>query len=148
MNRAALVALSTATAITSAAGIGINALGEPPAPAMTRTQYLAARDRLENVRTGAAAACARRSPAERDACEASADAAADLRAAELEARYRRTPDAARAAQRARIEMRHQAALARCVPLRGFDHDQCLIAARALLGRALLESQDPYSIRVD
>jgi hypothetical protein len=31
-------------------------------------------------------------------------------------------------------------------LRGFDHDQCLIAAHAIRGRALLEAQDPYAAR--
>ncbi len=148
MNRATLVALSTATAITGAAGFGLDALGEPPAPTMTRAQYLVARHRLETARGRAVAMCAKHSGADRDACEARADADADLRAAELEVRFRRTPEAAREAQRARIEVRHQAALARCVPLGGYDHDRCVIHAHAVLGRALLESQDPYSTRLD
>ncbi|HUI98811.1 MAG TPA: hypothetical protein VLY46_01180 [Usitatibacter sp.] len=148
MNRATLVALTAATAILGATGIGIDALGEPPASAMTRAQYLSARGRLDVARGWALAACARRSSGERDACEARADADANLRAAQLEVRYRRSPQAARDAQRARIEVRHQAALARCVPLKGYDHDQCLIRAHALLGRALLQSEDPYSARAD
>jgi hypothetical protein len=49
-------------------------------------------------------------------------------------------------QRARIETRYEAAIARCVPLRGYDHDRCLIEAHAVRGRALLESQDPYAVR--
>ena len=36
MNRATLVALATATAITSAAGIAIGAANEPPAQSMKR----------------------------------------------------------------------------------------------------------------
>ncbi|HSN22119.1 MAG TPA: hypothetical protein VLS49_15655, partial [Usitatibacter sp.] len=75
-------------------------------------------------------------------------ARADLRTAELELLYRRTPEAARAAQRARIEVRHQEALARCTPLKGYVHDRCLIEAQVVVGRALLESQAPYSIRAD
>ena len=148
MNRATLVAPSTATAITSAAGFGINALGDPPAPAMTRAQYLAAVGRLEAVRARAEAKCAKRPDGDRDACDARVDADADLHGAELEVRYRRSPEAAREAQRARIEVRHQAALARCVPLTGFDHDQCLIGAHVVLGRALLESEAPDAGRSD
>lgn len=148
MNRATLVALATATAITSAAGIGIGAADEPSPQGMKHADYLAARSRLDAQRASALAACAKRPAAERDACAARADADADLRSADLELRYRRSPEAARDAQRARIEARHQAALARCIPLRGYDHDQCLIAAQVVLGRALLESQAPYSLRND
>jgi hypothetical protein len=148
MNRATFVALATATAITSAAGIGIGAADEPAPQGMQRAAFLAAREAVDGDRTDALAACAKRPAAERDACESWASARADLRAAELEMRYRRTPAAARDAQRARIELRHQAALARCVPLKGRDHDQCLIAAHVVLGRALLESQAPYLLRAD
>lgn len=146
MNRATLVALATATAITSAAGIGIGSAGETAYPAMTRADYAAARDHIEAARGWALAACAKRAGADRDACEGRTNANADLHAAELDVRYRHTPEAAREAQRARIEVRHQAALARCVPLRGYDRDECLIAAHAFVGRALLESEAPYARR--
>ena len=145
MNRATFVALATATAITSAAGIRIGAADEPSSQGLERAAYLATRERIDEQRASAVAACANRAASERDGCEAQANARADVRAAELEMRYRHTPDAAREAQRARIELRHQAALARCVPLKGYDHDQCLIAAHVVLGRALLESQAPYTL---
>jgi hypothetical protein len=58
----------------------------------------------------------------------------------------RVEQAAREVQRARIEARYELAKARCAPLRGYDHDQCLIGAHAARGRALLESQDPYVVR--
>ncbi|HXS51675.1 MAG TPA: hypothetical protein VN782_04015 [Usitatibacter sp.] len=148
MNRATFVALATATAITSAAGIRLGAADEPSSEGMQRAAYLAARERIDHQRGAGVAACAKRPASERDGCEAQANARADMRAADLEMRYRHTPDAARDAQRARIELRHQAALARCVPLRGYDHDQCLIAAHVVLGRALLESQAPYTLRAD
>jgi len=58
----------------------------------------------------------------------------------------RIVQAAREGQRALIEARHEAAKALCAPLRGYDHDRCLIDAHAVRGRALLESQDPYVVR--
>jgi hypothetical protein len=146
MNRATLVALCTATLITSAAAIGIGTAGEPAAPRMTRAQYAAALAHVESARTWAMTACALRRGAERDACEARANADASLHAAELDLRYRRTPEAARVAQHARIDARYQAARERCAPLRGYDRDQCLIDVHAVRGLALLESQAPYEMR--
>ena len=148
MTRATLVALCTGTAITSAAAIGMGTAGEPPAPTMTRQQHAAALKRVDAARDAALARCAAGRPADRDACEARATATAKLHAAELDVRYRRTPQAARAAQLARIEAHHQAALARCAPLNGYKHDACLIRVHARYGRALLESQAPYAMRDD
>jgi len=148
MNRATLVALCTATLITSAAAIGLGTAGETPAPAMTHAAYDAAKAHLDSARASALAACAARRGPERDACESRAGADADLAAAQLEVRYRRSPEAARVAQRARIEARYQATRARCAPLRGRDHDQCLIEAHAMRGLALLQSQAPYTVRMN
>src|SRR5262249_6635858 len=53
----------------------------------------------------------------------------------------RVEQTARDGQRAMIEARYEVAKERCVPLRGHDHDQCLIEAHAARGRALLESHD-------
>lgn len=53
---------------------------------------------------------------------------------------------ARVEQRALIDARFELARAHCAPLRGYDHDQCVIEAHAARGRALLESQDPYAVR--
>jgi hypothetical protein len=65
------------------------------------------------------------------------------RVAEVEAGFRGSEQSARAMQRARIELRYQAQRARCAPLGGAQRDQCLIAAHALKGRALLDSASPY-----
>lgn len=146
MNRATLVALCTGTVITSAAAIGVGTAGETPAPTMTRAQHATALARVAAARDAAFARCAAGRASGRDACEARESALAQLHAAELEVRFRRTPEAARAAQLARIEVRHQAALAGCAPLKGSDHDDCLIRVHALYGRALLESQAPYAMR--
>lgn len=148
MTRATLVALCTGTVITSAAAIGIGTAGEPPAQSMTRGEHAATLARIEATREAALARCAARRPSERDACAARAIAIANLDAADLDLGFRRTAEAARAAQLARIEVRHQAALARCAPLKGYDRDDCLIRVHALYGEALLQSQAPYAMRND
>jgi hypothetical protein len=148
MNRATLVALCIATLVTSAAAIGIGSASEPAkAPALARAEYVAAVERVDASRTAALGACAAQRGLARDACESQAEAAAALAKAELDTRYRRTPQAARREQRARIEVRYQAARARCTALGGYDRDRCLIDAHAVLGLALLESQAPYAMRV-
>jgi hypothetical protein len=58
----------------------------------------------------------------------------------------RVQQAARERQRALIEARYELTKAHCAPLRGYQHDSCLIEAHAARGRALLESQDPYVVR--
>ena len=58
----------------------------------------------------------------------------------------RLEQAARDSQRTRIEARYESAKERCIVLRGYEHDQCLIEAHAVRGRALLESQAPYVVR--
>jgi hypothetical protein len=65
---------------------------------------------------------------------------------ESQAEFARLEQGAREGQRALIEARYVLAKERCVPLRGYDHDQCLIDAHAVRGRALLESQGPYVVR--
>jgi hypothetical protein len=148
MTRATLVALCTGTVITSAAAIGLGTAGEPPAASITRTQHAATLTRIQNAREAALASCDSRRASERDACASRAIAAAKLQAAEVDVRFRRSPEAARAVQLARIEMRHQAAIARCAPLKGYDRDDCLIRVHARYGEALLQSQAPYAMRDD
>jgi len=65
---------------------------------------------------------------------------------ESRAELARLEQSARDGQRAVIEARYELAKARCVALRGYEHDTCLIEAHAARGRALLESHDPYTVR--
>jgi len=51
--------------------------------------------------------------------------------------------AAREAHREMIEARYRAVRAQCDALKGLQLDDCLIAAHAFRGRALLEAQAPY-----
>ena len=148
MNRAILVALGTGAIITSAAAIGIGAAREAPQGAMSAAEYHAALAAIERDRPNRAGACETLPSAQRETCRAQALADEIVQVADLEQRFRRTEDAARGAQRARIEARYQVASARCAAVRGFERDQCYIAAHAARGRALLESQDPYSARTD
>jgi hypothetical protein len=55
----------------------------------------------------------------------------------------RIEQAARADQRERVETRYLAARARCDDVAGVKRDDCLIAAHAARGLALLEIQAPY-----
>ena len=59
----------------------------------------------------------------------------------------RLEQAARADQRAQIEARYADARLRCDALGGAPRDDCLIMAHAAKGRALLEAQAPYELRV-
>ena len=55
----------------------------------------------------------------------------------------RTALAAREAPREMIDARYRAVRAQCDALQGLPLDDCLIAAHAFRGRALLEAQAPY-----
>jgi hypothetical protein len=72
--------------------------------------------------------------------------AAVIRAPQHEAGYWPTEETARVAQRARIDARYQVERAKCEALGGLKKDQCLIAAHAARGRALLEAAAPYQDR--
>lgn len=146
MNRAILVALGTGAVISSAAAIGIGTGLAPKAVPFTRAQYQAALDTAQASQARRLERCETVATAEREMCRAKVGGDALVQVADLEARFRRTPEAAREAQRARIEARYQVARARCRALRGFAQDQCFIEAHAARGRALLESQAPYEIR--
>ena len=148
MNRAILVALGTGAIITSAAAIGLGAAHEAPQGAMSRSEYHAALAAIERARPDRAGACDAMAGPARETCRAQAMAEELVQVADIEQRFRRTQDAARGAQRARIEARYQVARARCAAVGGFARDQCYIDAHAARGRALLESQDPYSARAD
>ena len=143
MKRAILVALGTGTVITSAvAAIGFGgafASGEM----LEAGQYRAAVAQIAQERRDEEERCVPLNGHSREACRVAAEANEAARVAELEAGYRRTPAAARSAQRARIDARYAVARARCAPLGGFARDNCLIEAHALKGRALLEAQVPY-----
>ncbi len=145
MNRAILVALGTGTIISSAAAIGIGAGLAPKATPLTRTQYQAAVVAAHVAEARRLDRCPATPATDRDLCRAKATATGLVQVADLDARFRRTPEAAREAQRARIDARYEVARARCMALRGRVQDQCFIEAHAAHGRALLESQAPYEI---
>ena len=143
MRRTILVALGTGAVITSAvAAIGFGS-GFNSGEALEAGQYRAALAQIAQERREEQERCAALNGHAREACRVSAEANEAARAAELEAGYRRTHAAARAAQRARIDARYTVARAKCAPLGGFARDQCLVEAHALRGRALLEAQVPY-----
>jgi len=146
MRRAVYVALSACAFISSAAAITIGAGATPSAQPLSRQQYEAAREAIEAGRAAALAHCERANATEREACRIEAAAIEMVRAAEVEQDYRRTPQSARALQRARIEARYQMDRTRCGALGGAKRDRCLIQVHAAKGRAMLDAAAPYEVR--
>jgi hypothetical protein len=144
MRRAILVALGTMTLVSSATAIRFSAADVSDAGRMGIGEYRVAHASIALARSAALERCASLQRTEaRDSCEAAALAREAARVAEVESGFRASEQSARAMQRARIELRYQAERARCAPLGGPQRDQCLIAAHALKGRALLDSASPY-----
>lgn len=148
MRRAILVALGTGAVITSAAAIGVGAALSPAEETMTREQYDAGVQRLKSMRALAQARCESADATENTICLAQVRGEDRIRSADLEAAFRRSQSAARAAQRARIDARYEVDRAVCEPLRGLRKDQCLVNAHATKGRMLLEAAAPYGSRYD
>ena len=146
MRRAIIVALGTGAIITIGATIGIGAAVTTAPVTMTRVEYAAAMAGVESARPRRMALCEELSSAERELCRTEANAAEMVQVAEIEESFRRTPGAAREAQRARIDARYQVARARCLLEGGLKRDQCLIQVHATRGRALMETQAPYESR--
>jgi hypothetical protein len=147
MKRAIIVPLGTGAIIASAAAIGIGTATISTAPAnMTLSEYQSALSLIERTRAEIAVGCEAQSGVAKEICRAEVSADEMVRVADIEESFRRTHDAARDAQRARIEGKYQVARARCQAAGGFKRDQCLIDAHATRGRALLQAQAPYEIR--
>ena len=143
MKRAILVALGTGAVITSAvAAIGFGS-GFASGETIEAAQYRSALAVIAQERREEQERCEALKGHSGDICRVAAEAREATRTAELEAAYRRTHAAARAAQLARIDARYAVARAKCAPLGGFARDTCLVEAHALKGRALLEAQVPY-----
>lgn len=144
MNRAILVALGTGTIITSAAAIGIGASVQPKSSTMSRSEYQVALAQVREREPRLLAGCEAVEAAQRELCRARIGGELMVQVADLEQGFRRTPEAARDAQRARIDAQYQVERARCATLKGYARDKCLIRAHATRGRALLQSQAPYA----
>jgi hypothetical protein len=144
MRRAVLAAVATGTVITSALGIG--AATQDENRPIDREQYAAAIAGIDAAREAAQGRCNALPGAAREVCRARIGAAEALRVADLDAMLRRTRDAARNAQRARVEARYLVERAQCMALGGAKRDQCQISAHAARGRALLEAAAPYETR--
>jgi hyperosmotically inducible periplasmic protein len=145
MRRAMLVALGTGAIIGSAAAFSIGA-SEGSGTALTQEQYEGKVRALQAARTARAARCDAATGFEREFCRIELDAEHAVRIADVEAAYRRSREATRAAQRARIEARYQVERAKCGALGGFKRDKCLVQVHATRGRAMLHAAAPYEVR--
>ena len=146
MKRSILVALGIGAIVSSAAAIGIGGAWTSAPRSMTRAQYDSALAGVEAARPVVLARCEALPGPEREPCRAEAAADEMVRAADIEATFRRTQDATRAAQRARIEARYLVERTKCATLGGLQKDRCVIAAHAARGRLLLEAAAPYEAR--
>ena len=146
MGRAIWVALGTGTVITSAAAFGIgSSVGSDEEPVVTPAAYRETVLSITHAAADALSRCDALAAPRREVCRAEANASELVASAQAEARYRRTTDAARAVHRAQIEARYRIARARCEAAPATRRDDCLIAAHAAKGRALLETQTPYTV---
>src|SRR5215470_1008884 len=114
MKRVVWIALGVAAAVSSAEALrsGASSIGDGHR-LRTRTEYAAAMAAIDASFAAQAAACDERAPSEREPCRAQAAAASLVRGAEAESGFRGNAQAARAAQRARIEARYIIERARC-----------------------------------
>ena len=145
MNRAILVALGTGAIISSAWAFTAGGTGEE-GPVVTQEQYDARVRAIASERVAREARCDAVAGFERELCRVEAGANEALRIAETEALFRRTPQAAREAQRARIDARYQVERAKCGALGGYKRDKCLVQVHATRGRAMLAAAQPYEVR--
>lgn len=145
MKRAVLVALGIGAIVSSAAAFSIGAAGE--GGSLTREQYAAKLRLIEASHGARMSGCDAMQAAARESCRLEAEGDQAVRAAEVEAAYRRTRQATRAAQRARIEARYQAERARCASLGGARRDSCMVQVHATRGRAMLDAAAPYEVRL-
>ena len=145
MKRAIVVALGTGALITSAAALSLTDTPEVSG-SMARAEYDRARVELQDGMTRVMAACGAFLAPVDEWCRTEAQAAGMVREAEIEQAYRRTPQSARALQRARIDAKYQLDRARCGALGGYRRDKCFVQAHAAKGRALLEAAAPYEAR--
>jgi hyperosmotically inducible protein len=146
MKRTILVALGTGAVISSAAALGIGAAVSTAPNTMTKSEYDAALSGIQSARVEVLARCDDFAGADKDICLAEAGASELVRVADIEESFRRTHEAAREAQRARIDARYQVSRAKCQALGGVKRDKCLISTHATRGRALLDAQAPYELR--
>jgi hypothetical protein len=144
MRRAILVALGTGLIISSAAAF--TAGGVEESGTVTQKQHDARLRAIEGQRAAHDARCDAAAGFERELCRIEAASDESVRIAEAEASFRRTQQAARAAQRARIDARYQMERAKCGALGGFKRDKCLVKVHATRGRAMLDAATPYEVR--
>ena len=144
MRRAILVALGTGLIITSAAAFTAGGMEE--SGPVSQRQHDARLRAIEAQRAAHDASCDSAAGFERELCHIEAAAEESVGIADAEAAFRRTQQASRAAQRARIDAKYQMERAKCGALGGYKRDKCLVKVHATRGRAMLDAARPYEVR--
>ena len=143
MKRAIVVALGTGAIIASAAAFS---LGSSESGPLSFDDYVATLRSIDASHEARLARCDLASGFEREFCRIETGSDRAVRRADAESAYRRTQQAARAAQRTRIEARYQVERAKCGALGGFKRDKCLVEVHATRGRSMLAAAAPYETR--
>lgn len=144
MKQTFLVALGVGLVVSSAAAIHVGAvLDDQAAQPLTRAELDAILVHISSDADAAIAQCELTPLPSRELCRAQAQAREMVDSAIAELKFRRSGEAARVAQRARIDGRYLVDRAHCTTLVGSERDSCLIAVHAVRGRKLLEAATPY-----
>jgi hypothetical protein len=99
-------------------------------PAMSKNVYKAEKDKIDAQAKLDLKACGRLKANAKDICQADAKGKEEIAEAELEARYKPSPEADREAKNAKAEADYDVAKEKCDAVKGNARDVCLKRAKA------------------
>lgn len=112
----------------------------PPPRKMSQPAYEAAKARIEAQYASDRKLCAQVRGQPRKVCQAQAEGRADALKAELEAKYRPSPEAWLEAKEVTAEANHDVALAKCAALKGKAEKRCERQAEAAREAAIRQAK--------
>lgn len=112
---------------------------KPPAP-MTKTMYEAQKAKIETEAKADLKLCDGLKGNPKDVCEAESRGRADALKAELEARYKPSPDANQKARKVTADANFAVAKAKCQPLKDKAKDQCMTMAKLAREAAIRQAK--------
>jgi hypothetical protein len=119
-------------------GAGASAYAAPPA--MSKPAYKAAGARIEAQQKADSKACARLKGNARDVCAVQAKGKAEAAQAELDARYKPSPNAERDAKEAQADADYRTAKERCAAAKDKARGSCLKQAKAARDAAVRQAK--------
>lgn len=137
MSGAAALCFALSTPVL--AGAGNPALGKPAAP-MGKQQYEAAKARIAAQRKADQKLCAALKGDRREVCDAQAEGREKAEKAQLEARYKPSPDNTLEAKVATAEANYDVARVKCDLLKGKAEKRCEAEAKAAREAAIRQAR--------